>query len=405
MNKFFLFKNGTLIALLVCAVFLVSCKNKSSTSTNFRTTYNLVDLKKIWKLKTDTLFDNDGESLNGQLKINEENDSLLTFFLASKKRLYVFNFNKQSLSSVIDFQEEGPNGLGPLMWGDLDYFINADSILIFNSNARKLYLLNGSEQVNRVYDLNPYFDKSYLSGFPSASSPLLKYKNYVFFINGITSYQKSFDRNQYKMMMRLDLNTGKITSATPLPEIYEDGYWGATPLYMPQMDIDVDKQTLLVSYPVSHDVFNYNIDLQQIDQWEASSSKISLEPFDKVNNGYLYGKDMNFFTAANQKYREQSYYHAVLVDPYKKMYYRINKLELGIDKIRQGQILTPNFTISLFDENHQKVGESDVFDGEKYFHNHVFVTPKGLAIGRKDLNAADEDHIYFSLFEAKKINE
>lgn len=383
---------------------LINCK-KERVSQFTTDTYQVVEVSDIYNLKIDSLFDNNGDFLNIPLRINKDYDSLLTVFLPSQKRLYVFNFIRQSLSSVIDFQEEGPNGVGPLVSGDLHYYINTDSILVFNSSAIKLYLLNGFGEVSRVYDFNPYFDKNELNSFPSASSPLLKYKNYVFFINGIKAYQKSFDRNQYKMMMRLDLNTGKIKSATPLPEIYEDGYWGATPLYMPQMDIDVDKQTLLVSYPVSATVFNYDVDLNLTKEWEASSSKISLEPFDKVNNGYLYGKDMKFFTEANQKYREQSYYHAVLVDPYKKLYYRINKLELGIDKIRQGQILTPNFTISIFDEKYQKVGESDIFNGEKYFHNHVFITPKGLAIGRKDLNATDEDHIHFSLFEAKKINE
>lgn len=391
--------------LLGFAVFLSACKNKSSTPTHYKPIHKLAALEQTWEFNIDTLFDNTGEYLNSQLKINAENDSLLSIFLASKKRLYVFNINDQVLSKTFDFQEEGPNGVGPLMWGDLHYFINADSILIFNSSARKLYLLDNRALVNRVYDFNPFFDKNSLNSFPSTSSPLLRFKNYLFFANGITSYQKSFDRNHYKMIMRLDLNSGKITSAAPLPDIYEEGYWGATPLYKPLMDIDKFNKTLLVSYPVSDEVLTYSLDLEEQNLWEASSPKISVEVFDKTDKGYLYGQDYDFFAAVNQKYREQGYYHAILADPYRKLYYRVNKLPLDIEKIRLGELLTPNFTISIFDENHQKVGESDIFDGEKYFHNHVFVTQKGLAIGRKDLNAEDEDHIHFSLFEAKKINE
>lgn len=388
---------------MVCVIFFVSCKNKSFTPAVFKTTHDLIDLKVVWKLKTDTLFNNDGEFLNSQLKINKENDSLLTLFLPTQKRLYLFNIIEQSLSRVIEFEEEGPNGVGSLTYGDLHFYLSQDSVLIFNSNAQKLFLCDSNAKVYRKYDFSDYLQKNELNAYPHLFSPLVKFNNSIFFINGITSYQKSFDRNQYKMIMRLDLDSGEITSGVPLPEIYEEGYWGATPLYMPYIDIDFDKQNLLVSHPVSPFIFNYDTELNQILTWEASSSKISLEPFDKVNNGYLYGKDLKFFTKANDKYREQSYYHTVLVDPYRKLYYRINKLALGIEKIRQGKLFTPDFTISVFDDTYQKVGESEIFDGEKYFHNHVFVTPQGIAIGRKDLNAEDENHIHFSLFEAKKI--
>lgn len=385
------------LAIFFC-LSLLSCNNFKIGGSSERK-YTLKETGNLF-FESDTLFSSDYVfSIDYNFR-----EKTISFLDGQHNRVLIFNEDgKQIAPSVITFPKDGPNGIGQLLPNDRHLYISQDSILIFNSMAGRVFLCDSRGKPFKKYQILDFDNIRDITTYPhNFQSPLVK-DGYVYFPCLVSKYTNNF--YDYRIILKLNMETGEVTKGGQLPDEYNHAFWGEAGMYMVYLTYNENNNQFIGSFPISEKIMVYDDHLDVVERKIMASNEISeVKPYDKnVSAGFNY-KEYDYYIRVNEASKNTSQYLEILFDSKKKLYFRLNKLKLDTKKVRLGKT-GRDFTISIFDENFKKVGETDTFDGNIFHLGQIFLTSKGIAIGRKDLNAADENHIHFSLFEAKKINE
>lgn len=331
------------------------------------------------------------------------NGEVFSYLYSRKNTLFVYKkSDSDSSAEKIKFLIDGSEGVGQLQIYDKHYYISSDSILIFNSLTGKLHLCNNQGKSYRYYSLYDLENSDQNNTYPFSfkSAPHIRVADAFYFACVIGNYSTDF--KNFNGILKINLN-GTIERFAPMPKLYNEAFWGYSLLYSASVDYNPHTKNLLVDFPIDPNVYEYNT-FGEIVSTHSIGSKFfnKIVPYDwNVEMGFS-NSNWDVYEKVNKHSSTQFSFFGVVFNPHQDLYYRLAFMPDDIEKIRLGKF-GKDFSISIFDKDFKKIGETEVFDGEKYNIGNLFITDKGIAIGRKDLNAEDEDHIHFSLFEAQKI--
>lgn len=390
-------------SLILIFLISLSCDKIEKGAVKQVSSYRFVESSEPVKFELDTLISNDFTQYSMQWSDSGLKFPFFSLLDGNNNRLLVYDNETGKLTRRVYFAKEGPDGIGELLPNDRHFYISNDSIVVFNSMSGTVFLTDNMGKPYKKYKLLDFDKINDIASYPHNFQQLYKIGTNLFFACTISRLN---GLNEIKMILRLNLDTSLFDYQVPLPDLYKNSFWGESSMYFSYFTVNPHENKILVSYPLTNQVYVYNSAFSSKREVDMKSQYITqVKPYDDDKNVVTkYTQDYSYFIKVNEESAKKSVYMTVYYDQYSKLYYRVNKLGLSLEKIRKGKT-GRDFTISIFDEDFNKVGETTIFDGEKYSIGNLIVTGKGLAIGRKDLNAADENHIYFSLFEAKKVNE
>lgn len=227
-----------------------------------------------------------------QVTKNEEDSShYLSFFNQIDKSITYYNFNDRKAHKIF-LEEEGSNGLGPLHDNTAHYFINPSNIYIYNPWKRMLFEIdeNGAiKEKYKVVDLSTEKDTPFPE--PSTADPFIIDKGKVYFTCGLARPQKNY--TNYGMVLVYDLNTLESKHIIPLPDEYNDVFWGTQFKYMANFTYNSTKKNLVVNYPVSPFLYEYSLEGIKLDSTYVGSKFIEvIKPMtDDINDALKKNRD------------------------------------------------------------------------------------------------------------------
>jgi len=297
-----------------------------------------------------------------QIHLEENGNPLfihLNYFDSNPNYLFVNSLNDPTLDLVLEFENEGPNGVGGVTEF---YFHSFDSIFLVDRYRYLVSLADSSGLVKKSYRL-----KNNDSNRPDAESvlPLSFSKSRIFlrgkFLYIPTSPDTDPFKSQYKkknLLLKLDLETGDYTALLGYPEWYQDGnFWGGPDHKLPSISPMEDQNKLLISFPLVDSVYLFDLETESMTPYFHMGSSNIESPI-----------PINFEDNQTDKSRHfqlgTDYYFSINYDPYRKEFWRVffkRYDEESITKILKRESGRSNQQFFLvYDENLKKIGEYEI---------------------------------------------
>jgi hypothetical protein len=378
---------------------LISCDQKVEDISNYQekngrdyTKIFEFDIVKQLKFKLEPPMRYSTNSISSSIIDGEE---IISYLDSDNQSILTFSSKSGELLKNIPLEIEGPNGVGNIGYISAHYYLNNDSIFLYNRQVSPLYLINSKGEIRRKYKVTDY---SGASNFPvpnsSTMSPIHFWNNSLLFSCGIQNYEDDF--TGYPSLLQLDLNDGEIDYLSTFPEIYSKAFWGAYFKYDPSIALNTRKKEVIISYPIDHNIHVFNLESGLVKQYYVGS-----EFFEEIPP---YKNDPSFFLKRNPSERDEnetnhafstSEYRGIIYDEWRELFYRVALIRPSIETVISGDRRF-SFSIIIFNENYEKVGETKL-PNDKYDPSSIFLTMDGLAIFRKDLYSDNEDVLAFDI--------
>lgn len=231
-------------------------------------------------------------------------------------------------SFALDFEVEGPNGVGQM---SEFYFHNFDSIFVFNRYSYSLSLVDSSGKVKRRFLLRESEgskpNENTALTWVSNKSKVFKIGNYLY-IPTFPDKDPFFDGYlKENLLLQLDLNSGESKQILGYPTKYKSGgYWGGPDHILPSVAMTNDSNLLIVSYPIEDSIFLYDI----------SKNKLKAKAFGKSNIVNNVNPKTTYTNDRIERLNYQlgtDYYFSIIFDPYRNQYYRFASQKYSDDAI------------------------------------------------------------------------
>jgi nitrogen regulatory protein PII-like uncharacterized protein len=297
-----------------------------------------------------------------QIHLEENGNPLfihLNYFDSDPNYLFVNSLNDPTLDLVLEFENEGPNGVGGVTEF---YFHSFDSIFLVDRYRYLVSLADSSGLVKKSYRL-----KNNDSNMPDAESvlPWSTSKSRIF-LRGKFLYIPTVPdtdpfKSQYKkknLLLKLDLETGDYTALLGYPEWYQDGsFWGGQDHILPSISPMEDQNKLLISLPLVDSVYLFDLETESMTPYFHMGSSNIERPI-----------PINFEDNQTDKSRHfqlgTDYYFSINYDPYRKEFWRVffkRYDDESITKILKRESGRSNQKFFLvYDENLKKIGEFEI---------------------------------------------
>ncbi len=317
----------------------------------------------------------------------------LVYQCDNKNSIQFYDFDKRYLVKEIRFSKFGPNGI-PRITGF--YVFTPDSLLVLSAHQRRLYLVNGQARVLNTYNL--------LKGDESSETTMALFTtgNEPFLVDD-TFYMHAFpDRSPYyrgKHIQAVNLQNGRYAYAGNYPGIYEKkGGWetmftSVGKYYNPESKLLYSSHTgtrYLYYGPVGHDL--------QYKAYAGSKFFDDILPLSAEDNK----------KGASYIYLTQNYYHQVLYDPYRQLYYRVAFLAVDPlnDQNEKNNLQDKPMSIIILNKNLKKVGET-LLPPNRYYYRTLFVEKEGLYIAATHYRNPElrEDRLAYALLVPQPLQK
>jgi len=374
---------------------LVSCSSSEESSIN--QTYQFEDIY-TFEMVGETKFPLDSVtsgSSDYKVYLDLKKQRIFAFDNPSKNRIYVYNYDRQKLIKFIEFQREGPEGIGQM---EGFYIHTLDSIFIPSTQNQALYLVNQNSKIVKKYPYPKREGRDFLQIFFTSHNPATLVGNLIYCTPTVFGRTEKKPKNA----IVLDLITEKWEEKGSIPDTYDKGYFAAPNFYTSYYDYNPDKDIYVHSFPIDNYVYAYDLK-DSVKQYYAGSKYLKTTQPIGLNMVKL------LFDEYTKYYQQSPSYLGVHYDKYRKLYYRTAQKPINDELIDDPDPLKRNFktfSIVILDENLQKVGEFEFPD--KYTYSpYFFSTPEGLLITnmKKMRERENEDYLYYDLFKIIKKNE
>ncbi|SFB19175.1 protein of unknown function [Algoriphagus aquimarinus] len=301
-------------------------------------------------------------SLLSQVLFKENADPLyihLNYFRSNPNYLFINSFADPALDLVLEFENEGPNGVGSVTEF---YFHSYDSIFLIDRYRYMVSLADSSGKVKQSYRLkenesNRPDEDSVLPMSTSQSRMFLMGKFlYIPCVPDTDPFKSQYKRKN--LLIKLNLETGDYTTLLGYPEWYQDGnFWGGPDHMLPSISPSEDQTQVLVSFPLVDSVYMLDLKTERMTPyfWMGSSTIESPIPIDFADRQLEIGKRFQLAT---------DYYFSLNYDPHRKEYWRVFHKkydEESIEKILKRESGTPNRnSVIVYDEKLERIGEFDL---------------------------------------------
>ncbi len=301
------------------------------------------------------------------------------------KSIEVYSLTNGELLKHISLYGDGPNRVGNSI---TSFHIHTpDSIFVLDVGPIRLSLIN-----NKGEKLNSYQNSdAEILGNPIAFVPYkplsIQSSKGKVYVTGIR-VNRSFYDDKGKMIISVDLKTGKEEYLFRRPQFYEKVFYTSTEATLPHFAINGE------SFVISTASSNY---IQVFDK--DKPAKYYLAKSADIDTIMPYATKMP--TYIDPKVAEEAVlqpsYRSIIYDPYRNFYYRIARIPPTRDQWMSTKRRIGKITVIILDENFQKVGETEI-DYKKYDVNGFFMSREGLNFVNMEKYRENEDELVFDAF-------
>ncbi|REG88359.1 DUF4221 family protein [Algoriphagus antarcticus] len=283
----------------------------------------------------------------------------LNYFSSDPNYLFVNSFDDPSLDQVLEFESEGPNGVGNVTEF---YFQSYDSIFLVDRYRYLVSIADSAGKVKRSYRLKSNtsnkLDEDSVLPYSSSKARMFVRGNYLYIpcVPDTDSYIHQYGRDN--LLIKLDLETGDYTTLLGYPAWYQNGnYWGGPDHVLPSITPLDDLDKVLVSFPLVDSVYMLDLKTEKMKShfWMGSSNMDSPVAINYDDSQLEPGKRFQL---------ETDYYFSLNYDPFREEYWRFfykKYDEESIDKIIKREKGEPNQTsLIIYDKNLELIGEFEV---------------------------------------------
>jgi hypothetical protein len=356
------------IYLLFACVLIISCKRHVNINDNYGLNNNRIKFIGFDSI----VFKIDGLSFQYARAIQYFEDSInkhFTYFNSKNRSIYFFDYSTKKQDFI--WNTEDYDGIF-----DSYYIINTDSIFLFNTKQKilSLYNMNGNFKDKFVFETKEMITDSAILPFPylETSLPLVCYEGSLY----LTGYHVGEFEGlnlQRKTVYKYSMQNKNLKHIIDFPDLYNNYNWGTTYFYTTSSTYNPSIHSLILNYPLCHDLFVYNLKTEKGKYVNAGSSHIeSIEPFSKDK------KDFADLDTRVKYYLGNASYTSVYYDKYKNIYYRLAALPLQfIDENIQDCWEKRKYSLIILNNNFEYVGEVSLTG---ILPTHVFVAKNGIHI-------------------------
>lgn len=386
------------IYLLAFILIIIACQENEKYSEKLSPSYNynLVSDNNVISFSLDSTTANVSPFLTYYHDKRDERQ-LLVSFNSFLNELQFYDFAEKKLIFKIPIDMNGTKGIGPLIACTVH---SLDSIYVFPSQDESFYRLDDKNQI--FEKINYQSLEGYTNLRPSAqffsSIPFLKndklYAKVLFQTNfrTVTNSQLSKVHLGYE----IDLITGQINPMEHFyPDYFKDG--------MKHFDFSASytDEKFVYSFFGEHSLYSSPSPNIELAQYDAKSRYLKNEiPLFPAGGDRL---------ARGQYMSTSDHYGNIIYDSYREVYYRfcypaieLKQLQEIVDNIQNPR----RFSIQIFDENLNIIGETLFENNVKYLPKNVFVGKEGLymSINHSGNEKVKEDAFSFELLKLISID-
>jgi hypothetical protein len=199
------------------------------------------------------------------------------YFSNDLNYLFVNSLSDSTVDLTLEFEIEGPNGVGNITEF---YFHSFDSIFLIDRYRYLVSLVDSSGKVNRSYRLKE--DSSYKpnedSVLPWSTSKSRIFKvGEVLYIPCIPDSDPYLSQYQRKnLLVKLNIESGEYSTILGFPESYQSGkYFGGPDHIVPSITPYKSPLELLVSFPLNDSIFLFDTKSKQLTpfKWMPSNQR------------------------------------------------------------------------------------------------------------------------------------
>jgi len=383
-----------LIAFPIIVQFLLSC-NKSTINVEnpkqriLKSKYELV-------VSDERKYNIDSVTAPRPVYMQYIKGNILTFLNQYNKTIYFYNYNSFKLEKKIFLDKE--NKLYRI--GGY-YYINDDSIYVYDVPDVKLYLVDSNGKIKKgiaLHDNNHEWPLHYPQYMISTVVPIIRYHGNLIMTGLSFPSLNSSAIDSFHFTSIINIKTSRVKFLFTYPkELYgSDANWegGLATIVYPVLSANGD---IIHSFPVSHNLYISHCDGQKYKTIYGGSNfaktissikhKIKTTPDDLILLNYL----------------QMDMYTAILYDPYRKLYYRFM-----LRGIPNAKITIPKeekqIDVIIMDNKFNYLGETIIGKAREWNWTNSFVTHEGLNIEYLSGNI-NEDYLIFKTFKLELINK
>lgn len=325
----------------------------------------------------------------------ESGKSYLAHFNKPDNSIKILSLDDRSLTRSIQLNTIGPNAVIGMDSSPENFkIVDPDSIYIYSTSQEKIFLINSQGEIRDTWlapisSLGPKYPSARLNTFCS----LIPFDEHFLLTSQVSWYP---DGQPPLSIISLDKKR-EIIRMPEEPVIYQqfDVSLIGDHTFFKASNTMTSDGTILISYPLEHRVMSLSKDLE-VGYHELQNIKLgTLKGFGKKMTPEVYGSlaFLDFLGTA-------PVYHAIIADPYNEIIYRIGRLPFAMEKIRKirngGEPKSWDFSIMIYNNNLELLGETTLVNTINYDMNSIFVSPDGLHIQRI---STEEDKMLFDIFQ------
>ncbi|MFO7825576.1 MAG: DUF4221 family protein [Cyclobacterium sp.] len=325
----------------------------------------------------------------------------LSFLDADLMTLVIFDYKDPDKLRKVQFEYEGPNGVGNLS-NSAHYLHTFDSIYLFHHWSGALLHMTDSGKVANRYPLTDYSDPAnFPMPFPSTTSPILYSQGKLFIPCTTTLYQS--DYRNYPSSLSVDLTTNKVQFLSLFPELYSKAHWGPKFKYEPGMAYNPATEELVLSYPVDPFLQIVNLRTKEVSQHFVGSEYFeAIPPFKQDPSHYLKRVKGTIYPEEDDHGLSTSDYRGIYYDQNQNLFYRVALIRPSLEKLSVSR--APDFSIIVLNERFEKLGER-LFSSKVYDPSKIFLSSTGINLFRRDMYNENENKIAIEVFGPAEIRD
>lgn len=327
------------------------------------------------------------------LQLFQRNDSdILAFTNEYDNAIVFYDYKTKQYLGRTEFDKEGNNGIGTIF---SFYYLNQDSIYLYNFTTYSLYLANVRGEVVMRRDLhtipNLSADSLFFAPqlFPRTNSPLKKIGDELLIAGFFMNEQAGENSVNRPVLAYYDLSKNTLRFSDSYPSMYHKGNWGGDFTYRNPFYTLSPKNEIILGFAADHNIRVHAKDEIEYHEYYAGvGGDFEITPITKDIAINTIARE-----AVNQHYTRTLSYQAIVYDKYRKVYYRLALLPDSDIDIKVGPIRKP-IEIVVLNDHFELIGKGTI-KRERYWINQCFVSPDGFHI---QVESDNDDELRFKTF-------
>lgn len=319
--------------------------------------------------------------------VSKENNQYIIHqnpFPSDPNRLFFSNLNINENGFSLDFEVEGPNGVGAIT--DF-YFYNFDSIFLVDRYSYKMSLVDSIGNVKKVFRLkesdgNRPDDLSVLP-YTLSGRGIIKIGQFLLIPTVPDVDPLETDYSLKNLILSVNISNGEVKKILGFPNSYKGAFRGGPDHFLPSLSI-YQGESILVSYPITDSVFVYDIETSNLVP-RFSSNSILVKNNKPADRSKWESEDRLRYQLGVSRH------YSIIFDNYRKQILRVSYEAFDEESIseilnRRPAKTTRRSSLTVHNETGQIIGSFLI--GSKYNPMDILVLESGVFVA---LNLKNED--------------